>query len=679
MQNLILAAPSPKYSKLARLLACMGLYHSPSQPQQPGQNKKNNSPNLNQLNDSLFFTSQSSWYHISNIPLGETLIDASSEMQSDQKRVLASLDLHCPWFSSDPGMCLLLPYWKYFLSNPLCLIYIEHPLSVANILRQRWRFPMVFGAALWEYYMRAAIVNSRAYPRFCINHNELMQKPGTTISKFVQELKACGMNNLNWLDDNQINVVMESKHIYSNDFDTSDMDFVNHEQLALYQALSDGNLDLPGLNVMSKSGEDILKSYGRLRAGFDLLKKQNFDAGFSRNSEDNNATFTSKELESTNIQSISGDEEIVDINVFLDDMPPFEIACHKEASIIQDLIQALVRKSETATTNNEMIYLQLGEQTIYFPVSQLKALKISENLDSNAENLSGECQYKSEPDNYYTAKIYDGPSEKSVAVVVLGCLMPQYDNAIEIIQNTWGARKYSNIDIFYIFGSHLQQPKTEQAVLDKYAGQQVTPLPSFEAMQCDNVIVCGCADSIHLQQDCLLRKRLIAFSHLLEHYNHDYIYTVCASSYVDQKQLAAYIDTLSGERLFHGPVGVCQFTDLPYISGASMLFSRDLLVEMVSNKFQLIEDNQFRYPDDVAMGSWIARNVSNKTEKEIVDCIKNGKQVTDDNTFVAPTGRHMVDFVNAEIKDQAVVENAYHYHFSINSMEQMIEFDKNFL
>ena len=58
------------------------------------------------------------------------------------------------------------------------------------------------------------------------------------------------------------------------------------------------------------------------------------------------------------------------------------------------------------------------------------------------------------------------------------------------------------------------------------------------------MLIAGCADDMSEQEDCLLRKRLIAFHHLAADDRYDLIYSVCAASYVDQRALVRYAETL---------------------------------------------------------------------------------------------------------------------------------------
>ena len=109
-----------------------------------------------------------------------------------------------------------------------------------------------------------------------------------------------------------------------------------------------------------------------------------------------------------------------------------------------------------------------------------------------------------------------------------------------------------------------------------------------------------------------------------------------------------------------------------------MLFSADLVRELVDNRYQIIEDNQSRYADDVAIGSWIAKHISEETLDGIVTHIRSGESATRDNTFVSPRNISMINYVNTKIQDQRVVQNAYHYHFRADNIGQMVSFDSHF-
>src|ERR1700712_562138 len=127
-----------------------------------------------------------------------------------------------------------------------------------------------------------------------------------------------------------------------------------------------------------------------------------------------------------------------------------------------------------------------------------------------------------------------------IAIVVLGCVSSPYDRTIDAIRQTWGSQRVLGLDIFYLYG----HPHSEEGrrVLAEYLGGSVPRVEDDGICHIEDVLIAGCADHINEQQDCLLRKRLSAFAYLSAGDRYDLIYTVCATSYVDQRQLVRYAD-----------------------------------------------------------------------------------------------------------------------------------------
>ncbi len=678
MQSLILAAPCTRKPILVRLLEQLGCAIAPSQWETVVALNSDQFIYLDQLNSALLETHHANWYHTSNIELDSRLSDQPYPLKRSQNQLADKLDRHGIWVSTDSAMCILLPQWREFLSNPVAILYIDHPMAVARRLQGKWRFPLTFGLALWEYYTRAAIINSEGMPRLVISHHQLLREPTEQVNKMWELLSNVNGKKLAIPNQDTLNQISSTECSDSNESMSEVADFANPEQLTLFEALGSGDTNFPILDRMSQTGDDILKSYGRLRTGYEAIERQQAETqkklGEAWESLENQTRNDSVE------KSVSGsdDGQIIELTVYLKNRPTLELFCERDNPIIDQLLGALVKNGVSSTDNGELFYLEFGEQTQYFPVSALLAVETSDNRFSERFNKKDDMPVKSNKDAQQLSNSVRDTKTKRVAVVVLGCLMPVYESAIDTIRKTWASRKHPNIDVYYVYGAHIQNQQ-EQSVIEKYTRQPTMPLSAFEVSQYGDVILCGCADAIQLQSDCLLRKRLIAFDYLTANFDYQYIYTVCASSYVDQPELASYVESLEGQYVFHGPVGVCEITGRPYVSGASMLFSTELIRELVKNKFQIIEDNEFNYADDVAIGSWIAEHISEESSDNIVRHIRSGQPATKDDTFVNPRNFGMINYVDIDVEDQRVVQNAYHYHFKADDMEQMFGFDRHFL
>lgn len=63
------------------------------------------------------------------------------------------------WVWKDPRLCLTLPLWRRALpGRQLVVFVVRHPVEVANSLRARNGFPILYSLALWERYNRSALL-----------------------------------------------------------------------------------------------------------------------------------------------------------------------------------------------------------------------------------------------------------------------------------------------------------------------------------------------------------------------------------------------------------------------------------------------------------------------------------------------------------------------------------------
>lgn len=262
-----------------------------------------------------------------------------------------------------------------------------------------------------------------------------------------------------------------------------------------------------------------------------------------------------------------------------------------------------------------------------------------------------------------------------IAVLVLACASPPYDETVEAIRRTWGAQSLPQLDILYLYGNPTDD--RGRRVLSRYVGRSVPVVPDDVLRQVGDVLIAGCADDMGEQEDCLLRKRLIAFQHLAADDRYDLIYSVCAASYVDQRALVQYTDTLIPTRMVAGWVAVDRSRTAPFISGASMLLSVDIARDLGYHREAIIEGNAFGSRDDVAMGYWIATRVARVPPATCIEDIERGRPLTADHIFV-PLLERTVDYVMAPIEDQRPLAEAFHYHFHSQRSDDMLQFHRRY-
>jgi len=267
---------------------------------------------------------------------------------------------------------------------------------------------------------------------------------------------------------------------------------------------------------------------------------------------------------------------------------------------------------------------------------------------------------------------------RRVAILVLGCLMTVYQRCIRVIRGTWGARKHPEVDVFYVYGAYPAVTDQEMADLAEVIGQPPPDLKDGQAWATGDVILCGAADIREGQQDCILRKRLSAFGYLANQRRYDFVYTVCATSYVDVAKLARYVAGLPPTGVYHGALHVDGRMGYPLVSGASLLLSRDLAGELADSAPAILAHYPETLPDDVIIGHFIASRHGTASPEEIARRISAGVKATENQTFVLPYGDGSTDFVDAPPFSQVPNDRCYHYHFNSLRVWEMENFHRRF-
>jgi len=175
-----------------------------------------------------------------------------------------------------------------------------------------------------------------------------------------------------------------------------------------------------------------------------------------------------------------------------------------------------------------------------------------------------------------------------------------------------------------------------------------------------------------------LRKRLLAFGYLANQRRYDFIYAVCATSYVDVSALKRYVGDLPSSGVYHGPLYVHGPSGFPFVSGASFLLSRDMAVALADNAEQILSTHAATMPDDVVIGHFIASRYCTASIADLADRIAAGTAPTDTQLFVAPPGHESVDFVTAPAFEQVPRAGSFHFHFHSRRIWEMENFHRRF-
>jgi len=98
-----------------------------------------------------------------------------------------------PLVWKDPRLCLLLPFWRSVLPQPIVTVFVwRAPLAVARSLRSRQGFTTSLGLALWERYTRDALAALAGHDVYIVRYEELLGDPRGSLVSLVRWLGASG-------------------------------------------------------------------------------------------------------------------------------------------------------------------------------------------------------------------------------------------------------------------------------------------------------------------------------------------------------------------------------------------------------------------------------------------------------------------------------------------------------
>lgn len=113
----------------------------------------------------------------------------------------------------------------------------------------------------------------------------------------------------------------------------------------------------------------------------------------------------------------------------------------------------------------------------------------------------------------------------------------------------------------------------------------------------------------------VLIKTINAFEHIEKNYEYKHILRTNLSSFFILDNLITFQQSLRDNNLYSGVIGHCN--NIPFISGAGMWLSPDVIRFILNNKQQLPYD----WPDDVAIGNLL--NKYDKTQAKRYDLTNN--------------------------------------------------------
>ncbi len=320
------------------------------------------------LHQDIMEDHQKTWYQVCNQGFH---LQGNPRYESAVREVLEALTPIRNPVIADPLLCFLAPAWKASLDHPVIILHYSHPMECAHSLQKKWRFPLQFGLALWEYYVVCALAQMQGERPLLFSLNGFRKSPADYMASFADGYRALRESETHM--DPELDA-QYSESIAPPEQHPDEEEFLGKSQRNLFEALESGDLDNVRNVGLSAQASDLLFHYGNLRSGFDAYRR----AGATPRTREESAT---PEIESSSRPSDPVDfgpddgDRLIEVRVHIDGLPPQEFLSGPDNPVLQVLSDALQNQS---TKPDDVIYLQSAESesgAIYFSAGDLLAVE----------------------------------------------------------------------------------------------------------------------------------------------------------------------------------------------------------------------------------------------------------------------------------------------------------------
>ena len=182
--------------------------------------------------------------------------------KEDAQGAMAKLEPFRPWGVADTRLCLLLPFWRQFVSSPVCVHVVRNPIEIAQRLYLQQGVPLSVGVALWEYYTVAAITASQGLPTLYVNYRDLIENPRETVKDLIDKLVSIGIAPSDLPDVQAVMGVIDSEAYHERITIKVAEDYLNTPQRRLFRSLLTHRADLlTPVPTVSQGALDVLHGY----------------------------------------------------------------------------------------------------------------------------------------------------------------------------------------------------------------------------------------------------------------------------------------------------------------------------------------------------------------------------------------------------------------------------------
>jgi GT2 family glycosyltransferase len=244
MQIFVLGMHRSGTSVVTRLINLMGAYFGPEELS-TGANPENpkgfwERRDVRDENDAVLWSSGADWWKVSDFAVKEVPTAAKRRFGRGITKIVRELDAHQPWVVKEPRLCLLLPMWRRYVENPVCVLVNRSPIQVAHSLHRRNQFPLEVGVALWERYVLDALAATADLPRVLVSYEEIMADPEGQVDRILGELANAGVEGLCRPSDKDISSFVSQELFHQRQPKEEQLGILNSDQLALASAMTSG-------------------------------------------------------------------------------------------------------------------------------------------------------------------------------------------------------------------------------------------------------------------------------------------------------------------------------------------------------------------------------------------------------------------------------------------------------
>ena len=147
------------------------------------------SMSLSAFNDSLLRDLGGSWDAPPQLDPGWEAASSFAHLGDPAIAAERAFPYAAPLVWKDPRLCLILPFWRRILPEPLATVFIwRSPHEVATSLHRRDGLHLAEGIALWERYNLSAIRNVIGLSTFVCRYESLVGDPIRTLTSIADWL-----------------------------------------------------------------------------------------------------------------------------------------------------------------------------------------------------------------------------------------------------------------------------------------------------------------------------------------------------------------------------------------------------------------------------------------------------------------------------------------------------------